>query len=45
MIGPMYMYASQMGLKGVASLPGAYLSMGNLGFSKAICISDYIGLQ
>lgn len=45
MMGPMGMYASQMGLKGVASLPGPYLSMGNLGFSKAICNSDYVGID
>jgi len=45
MLGPMSMYASQMGLKGVASLPGPYLSMGNLGFSKAVCNSDYVGID
>ena len=43
MVVPMGMYASQMGLAGVAFLPGPYLSMGNLGFSSAICTSDYIG--
>jgi hypothetical protein len=45
MLGPMGMYASQMGLKGVATLPGPYVSMGNLGFSKSICSSDYINVD
>lgn len=45
MLGPMGMYFSQMGLKGVVSLPGPYFSMGNLGFSKAICNSDYVGID
>jgi len=45
MIGPMMMFYSQKGLAGVAIFYGPYVSMGNLGFSAAICTSDYVGVD
>jgi hypothetical protein len=46
MLAPMAMYATTMGFTGLKlTFPGPYLSMGNLGFSKTICDSTYIGIN